>query len=507
MNPLNYTWANCHNITAELPLDQKTWLAMVDIMDRNGNHEFPNDFLPPAFCDPLNYVPPDRGEPLLIFELVTAGICGLVVLGRFLTRMFVAGRIGWDDWTIAMAVAIMWCAVGVTSYGILAGAIGRHIYDATSPEIVITLEAIFYHILLYSLNVFIVKLSLLFFYKRLFPQTWRRMQFCLSAAIVILFCYAVASCLASIFQCKPVHSFWVISLRYSGCPTLERSVIMYSGIRSVSVAFDIIVILLPMKFLWSLKLPLKQRLGLACVFGMGIIAIGAAFWRLVYQQTAWRSLDIGWNFPMIALAAQLEHFFAIVTASVPALTALFHNARDRKQKHLPPMSNIHNDPRYFTRDSLELTEATPNKFASDISQKSVHRPITPLDSPPRPGQLTVKSYTTEDFLTWAYDPERKNGDLGNGNYANAYGEYTMNQPKRDIFSRLYHGRNRKGGDAADASRVMGNGGVESIENLVHTPGGRPVVGNGMGHGATMEAMGMDNQIMMTYEVVVKVSAR
>ena len=73
------------------------------------------------------------------------------------------------------------------------------------------------------------------------------MQFFLSAAIVILFCYAVASCLASIFQCHPIDSFWVISLRYSGCPTLERSVKIYAGLRSVSVAFDIIVILLPMK--------------------------------------------------------------------------------------------------------------------------------------------------------------------------------------------------------------------------------------------------------------------
>jgi len=86
-------------------------------MNKYGNHEFNSDFLPPAFCDPENYVPPDRGKALLIFELVTAGVCGFVVLGRFLTRLFVAGRVGWDDWTIAMAVVIMWCTVGVTSYG------------------------------------------------------------------------------------------------------------------------------------------------------------------------------------------------------------------------------------------------------------------------------------------------------------------------------------------------------------------------------------------------------
>lgn len=86
-------------------------------MNKNGNHEFDRDFLPPAFCDPTHYVPPDRGKALLIFEFVTAAVALLVVLGRFLTRMFVAGRIGWDDWTIAMAVVIMWCTCGITSYG------------------------------------------------------------------------------------------------------------------------------------------------------------------------------------------------------------------------------------------------------------------------------------------------------------------------------------------------------------------------------------------------------
>ncbi|KAF8423260.1 hypothetical protein EV426DRAFT_138000 [Tirmania nivea] len=386
MYPLNYTWANCHNVTAELPIDPTIWFSMVEIMNKNGNNDFPRNFLPPAFCDPYNYVAPDRGKQLLILELVTAGVCGLVVLGRFLTRLFVAGSIGWDDWTIAMAGAIMWCTVGVTAYE---GAIGRHIYDATLPQITITLKVIFYHILLYSLNVFMVKASLLFFYKRLFPQTWKRMQFCLSAAIVILFCYAFASSLASIFHCNPVSSFWVIELRYSGCPSLEDSVIIYSGLRSVSVAFDIIVILLPMRFLWSLKLPLRQRLGLAFVFGMGIIALGAALLRLVLQHTAWSSLDIGWNFYNIALAAELEHFFAIVTASIPALTALYHKARARKQNPSPPETHSppsHHEPRYFTQGSFELTEATSDKFASDIAHKSVHRPMTPLSPPRRPVQ-------------------------------------------------------------------------------------------------------------------------
>lgn len=84
----------------------------------------------------------------------------------------------------------------------------------------------------------------------------------------------------------------------------------------------------------------------------------------------------------------------------------------------------------------------------------------------------------------------------------------MNQPKKsNIFSRLYHGRDRTDVDPGDAARTVGSSGVsgvESNENLVKASG---MGGNRMGHGAMMDAMGIDNQIMMTSEVVVKVSTR
>lgn len=88
----------------------------------------------------------------------------------------------------------------------------------------------------------------------------------------------------------------------------------------------------------------------------------------------------------------------------------------------------------------------------------------------------------------------------------------MNQPKKsNIFSRLYHGRDRTDVDPGDAARTVGSSGVsgvESNENLVKASGmGGSIGGNRMGHGAMMDAMGIDNQIMMTSEVVVKVSTR
>lgn len=73
------------------------------------------------------------------------------------------------------------------------------------------------------------------------------MQLFLSVAIVALFFYAIASCLVVISVCNPVQAFWVIDLKYSGCPTLEKSADIYSGIRGISVAFDVLIILLPMK--------------------------------------------------------------------------------------------------------------------------------------------------------------------------------------------------------------------------------------------------------------------
>ncbi|KAF8453764.1 hypothetical protein BDZ91DRAFT_768160 [Kalaharituber pfeilii] len=488
----NYTWENCHNVTAVPDIDPVAWRGMLDIMAANGNTEFDASFLPPKFCDPENYVSPDRGPSTLIFTMVSLGLTSVVVLGRFLTRTFVAGRIGWDDWTILMATAILVGEAALTVYdglevargfvyltkGIVRGGIGQHVYDLNLPMITTSLKVMFWHILIYSFNIFMVKASLLFFYKRLFPANWTRMQKFLTAFIIVEFLYAIASCMTFTFHCSPVASFWRVADRLDGCPLLNTSV----------------------------KIPLEAEVTIKTKTGVGM-ALVAAMLRLGWHPETLRSMDVTWNFTLVAFCAQLEHSLAIITASIPALTALFRSARIPKEStNVTMMSPQHR--RYLSADSFELNDTTTN--CSELP-KAATNPSTVAREP---------NPVMDDFLSWAYDPERKNGRYANGNYANAYGEYTNNiQTKtkkiRNFCHRVVRSRDLKDEVHAAVGRAPGNGGVESNENLVGAQlgyganaSGRRVGREGIHEGGdgfnSIEAI--NNQIMMTNVVEVKVTS-
>ncbi len=60
---------------------------------------------------------------------------------------------------------------------------------------------------------------------------------------------------------------------------------MYVAIMAVSITnsiSDVYLFLLPIRWVWALSLPRKQRIGLVVAFGLGLIAWFAGFFRLRY---------------------------------------------------------------------------------------------------------------------------------------------------------------------------------------------------------------------------------
>lgn len=46
---------------------------------------------------------------------------------------------------------------------------------------------------------------------------------------------------------------------------------IYVGMRSVGVLEDVLILLLPMKFVHDLKLPVREKVGLCFIFGLGAL--------------------------------------------------------------------------------------------------------------------------------------------------------------------------------------------------------------------------------------------
>lgn len=266
------------------------YMGLLQYVNNNGIHDFPLEYLPPNWCQGDKYQMPDQGPILLIFAAVSMAVTAAVVITRFLTRLFVGGRIGWDDWTILAATVVLACHTAVAILGVDVAGIGKHFYDVEFEDLETILKVrrysakktlprtnlhltrtqiMFASAMVYSINVFIVKASLLFFYKRLFGAGYPGMQRFINVFIVFLALYAVGSCLGFAFQCNPVHAYWSLQQRTTNCTSLEKSVVIYRTIRAISVTCEVVILILPMRYVFSLTLPLKHRLGLAILFGMG----------------------------------------------------------------------------------------------------------------------------------------------------------------------------------------------------------------------------------------------
>ena len=79
--------------------------------------------------------------------------------------------------------------------------------------------------------------------------------------------YALASIVATIFQCWPIERMW--NRKVEG-QCIDLTAFWYAN-ATAYILGDIIILCLPMPVIRSLKLPRRQRYGLMLVFALGIL--------------------------------------------------------------------------------------------------------------------------------------------------------------------------------------------------------------------------------------------
>lgn len=77
----------------------------------------------------------------------------------------------------------------------------------------------------------------------------------------------VSISLAQIFACSPISDGWSLS------PTthcIDKAALQYAG-SALSLATDVVILLMPMKYLINLTLGNSRRVGVIALFGLGIL--------------------------------------------------------------------------------------------------------------------------------------------------------------------------------------------------------------------------------------------
>lgn len=118
---------------------------------------------------------------------------------------------------------------------------------------------------------FLVKLAILLQYLCTFaPQRILNPFMWYSARIVIVVMgiyYIISTCMA-IFACSPREAIWNPLITNAKCLNRTTDVIFS---RFFNIVSDIIILLLPARTVWKLRIPTRKKVGIVLLFAIGLL--------------------------------------------------------------------------------------------------------------------------------------------------------------------------------------------------------------------------------------------
>ena len=143
--------------------------------------------------------------------------------------------------------------------------LGQHaIYASMGTEDF--LHTLFFKEILYNTSITLCKVSVLFFYRRTFAIT-HTMRICLWALGTIFVAWFVSMTFTVIFMCQPVQKAWKPDLP-GHCANLYA---FFLGQAIPNIITDVVLLLLPLPYLWRLQIQLPQKIALVSVFLLGYL--------------------------------------------------------------------------------------------------------------------------------------------------------------------------------------------------------------------------------------------
>ncbi|KAF2866789.1 hypothetical protein BDV95DRAFT_598677 [Massariosphaeria phaeospora] len=226
---------------------------------------------------------------------------------RFYSKRILRQPLWADDW-IMLVAATQICSipVSVMAMASLNYGLGRHVWDQKlewgPPYSKMAFAVDFFFPLTCSLT----KISLCLTYLRLFPSRANKIFCYLLSTFVTL--YTGTCIFLMLFQCTPIRGYWDHSVKHD-CINLRVTLISIAALNSFS---DFLVFLWPTRELWSLQLPLKQRVGLIVIFAVGSIVCVAGICRMYYLKVYFDSNDLLWHAAVIYAVVTIEMNLGII---------------------------------------------------------------------------------------------------------------------------------------------------------------------------------------------------
>ncbi|KAK2810242.1 hypothetical protein FQN50_003212 [Emmonsiellopsis sp. PD_5] len=339
---------------------------------------------------------------------VMIALASAFLLTRFGVRFSKSRGLIWEDlfvvlsWLSFLAMSILYIIVIPAVYRVSGVMSGTSPLYATMEKDALSMKKIFFATtLLLWVSLWSVKLSLLVLYRRLLAGLPTEIR--LWWGILIFTLLAFIGCVISNFTSCNSMSAW---FNITGCMSprevkAQIASLYYSY--AVDVIADIMIMALPTKLLWSLRLPMIQKISLACIFCIGIICVGLATLR-VAQIGGHANSNSTPSSSWLAFWGILEAGIAVIVGCLPALAIIFRQDRLTRRTYGRAYTSMEG---YSNQNSIPLS-ATSNATNKPLRQHDIYAvPPSPSVSNLKGIAVTQSMHVSHPCDPMDYPPETR----------------------------------------------------------------------------------------------------
>ncbi|MCJ1227625.1 hypothetical protein MMC12_004281 [Toensbergia leucococca] len=261
---------------------------------------------------------------------VLPALCIIAVSLRFWSRRLQLARLMLDDWLVLIALIFTIGIAVALLIGVHLKAIGFPTPPTPTSPLTISAEAIEWAVqLMQVLQLGFVKLSFIFFFRRIFSvgKASRFNQFAMGM-IVLIILWTMAFFFSILFACRGHLSAWWRDTHAQVTISCINVLVFEQGYPAADCIMDFMIIAMPIPMIWQLQMATSRKRTLTAIFFLGALAVIASIVRMIvyYQARAiafHNGIDHDLLITQVLLWSLIESCLANIAACLPILCSLF----------------------------------------------------------------------------------------------------------------------------------------------------------------------------------------
>lgn len=178
-------------------------------------------------------------------------------------------ELGWDDYTIIITLFAGIPSVILIDLKLIPTGLGRDVWTVPFDRIQAFVRWLYALEIFYFFQMTLLKLTLLFFFLRIFPKTIIRNL--LKGTIIFTILWGLAFVLVAIFQCQPISHYWTNwDNEHNNGRCINVNALAWSH-AIISIVLDIWMLVLPLYEVFRLQLSPRKKISVAVMFLVGTL--------------------------------------------------------------------------------------------------------------------------------------------------------------------------------------------------------------------------------------------